>query len=45
MIPEKDSSKADEFPIQMLPWEISMSLVIMIMIMIMKNKCQDSHQT
>jgi len=43
MIPEKDSSKADEFPIQMLPWEISMSL--MIMIMIMKNKRQDSHQT
>jgi len=43
MIPEKDSSKADEFPIQMLPWEISMSLVIMIMIM--KNKRQDSHQT
>lgn len=43
MIPEKDSSKADEFPIQMLPWEISMSLVIMIMIM--KNKSQDSHQT
>lgn len=41
MIPEKDSSKADEFPIQMLPWEISMSLVIMIM----ENKRQDSYQT